>query len=182
MSLSPITAGAAIPGTITFSVDNQALPAAVLSSGGTAGPIPIGPLSIGEHTVSSLYSGDTNYISSADNWPNQVVKKAGTTLQITSSGKTLTLITYTATVNVNAPGTGMPTGTIQFRNGLVLLGPPVMVVSGRASINYTLSSPHEKLDTNADYSGDGNFTPSSANLAGLLYKIVLPFIKGGTRP
>src|SRR5262249_50224061 len=67
-------------------------------------------------------------------------------------------------VTANAPGSGVPTGTVQFRDNGVNVGTPVTLVNGAASITLT-TLPLGLHTITAIYSGDGNFLPSTGTLA-----------------
>jgi len=80
---------------------------------------------VGTHAITAVYSGDSNYVGSTSAAFSQVVEKAATKTSLASSvnpsvfGESVTL---TATVSGVAPGTGTPTGTVQFYDGTTLLG------------------------------------------------------------
>ena len=72
-------------------------------------------------------------------------------------------VTFTATVSVTAPGSGTPTGTVQFRdNGVAIAGcTSVAVSNGQAQCSTgTLSVGSHSIT--AVYSGDTNFTASTS--------------------
>jgi hypothetical protein len=97
-------------------------------------------LTTGTHSITAEYLGSGNYNTSTSSAISQVVR-IQTQTQLASNaianstvyGQT---VTFTATVQAVAPGTGIPTGTIQFKNGSANLGAPITldVVSGQASL------------------------------------------------
>jgi hypothetical protein len=80
---------------------------------------------VATHPIIAVYSGDSNYAGSTSPAFSQVVNKAATKTSLASSvnpsvfGQSVTL---TATVASVAPGSGTPTGTVQFYDGTTLLG------------------------------------------------------------
>jgi uncharacterized repeat protein (TIGR01451 family) len=84
------------------------------------------------------------------------ISKGGTTTTLAISGSGALM----ATVTANAPAVGVPTGTVQFLNGTTVVG-SAPLVAGTAK----LSTPPGSYT--AVYSGDGNFSGSSSNAAGI---------------
>ena len=82
-------------------------------------------------------------------------------------------VTFTAKVNVVAPGVGLPSGTVTFFNGTVSLGPATLDNTGQASL--TTSSltlgPHA---ITAKYGGDGSFNGSTSPVLTETITKVLP--------
>src|SRR5207245_1740404 len=78
-------------------------------------------------------------------------------------------VTFTATINVTAPGTSTPTGAVQFQiNGSNTGGPVRVSTSGgvtTASFS-TLSLAVGTHTVTANYSGDSQLTSSSGALPG----------------
>jgi subtilase family serine protease len=73
-------------------------------------------------------------------------------------------VTFTATLTAVSPGSGTPTGTVQFFSDSAPLGSPATLVGGVASIS--TSSLSQGMHTISNhYAGDGNFSGSSANLS-----------------
>src|SRR5262249_54251890 len=125
-------------------------------------------LSVGQHTLTASYSGDTNFTeSSTTSAVTKTVGKAATTTTVTASPSPApagTSVTLTAASAVTLPGAGTPTGTVTFFDGATRLGTgPLSVVGGNA---------HATLNTNAltvgrhsitaSYGGDGDFITSTS--------------------
>ena len=75
-------------------------------------------LTVASHTITASYGGDGNFLGKARPDLTQTVKKAGTTAGVTSSVNPSVFgqsVTFTVTVTANAPGSGTPTGTVQFK-------------------------------------------------------------------
>ncbi len=124
---------------------------------------------MGTHPIGAAYSGDANN-GAASGTLTQVVSKADTTTSIVASANPSlagNTVTFTVTVSAAAPGSGTPTGPVDFYETLspsevsvgALASP--MLVNGVAT--FTVSSfsagVHPLL---AVYSGDANFNASSS--------------------
>jgi hypothetical protein len=71
-------------------------------------------------------------------------------------------VTFTANVNVIAPGAGSPTGTIQFFDGVTPIGGAQPVLGGAASVS-TSSLVVNVHNITATYNGDASFTTSASS-------------------
>src|SRR6202030_1050407 len=125
-------------------------------------------LAVGSHTVTANYSGDTSFLTSTgdDAAAPQVVNQASTTTTLESvanpsvSGET---VTFTASVAATAPGSGTPTGTVNFLEGSTTLASGV-TLNGSDQATFTTSSLAVGSHTiTADYSGDTDFSASSGS-------------------
>jgi hypothetical protein len=163
------TPGAGIPtGTVTFFDNGVSIGTGALSTAGVA-TFTTSALAVGTHPITATYGGDVNFNPTATvGTLTETVNKAATTTTIASSAVLAVVggtVTYTATVNPVAPGAGVPSGTVQFRDNGVNIGTPVAMVAGKASV--TEGSLTFGLHTiTAVYSGDGNFLASTGTLAG----------------
>jgi len=82
-------------------------------------------LAVGTYSITAVYAGDSNYGGSTSTALSQVVDKANTSTKVVSSVNPSDFdqtITFTATVKAVAPGTGTPTGTVQFKDGATTMG------------------------------------------------------------
>ena len=71
-------------------------------------------------------------------------------------------MTFTATVTVQAPGAGTPTGTVTFMDGATTLGTGTLNGAGVATFTTTgLSVGHHNIT--AIYGGDASFNGSTSN-------------------
>ncbi len=98
-------------GTVQFTIDGTAVGSPVTLTNGVATDS-TSALSVGTHTVSAAYSGDTGFIVSTSATLTQTVTKANTTTTLTSSLNPSVFgqsVTFTATVAGNGP-----TGTVTF--------------------------------------------------------------------
>jgi hypothetical protein len=143
-------------GNVTYKDGTTTLGTAVL---GTAIHISAG-LTVGVHTLSADYVGNSNFNPHAVTVA-KTVGKAGSSTKLASSSSPSThghAVTFTATA---APEfAGVTTGKITFKNGSTVLA-TVTMSSGKAT--YTTSSLSVGTHSiTATYAGDGNFNGSSS--------------------
>jgi hypothetical protein len=121
----------------------------------------INSLSIGNHSITASYGGDTNFTGSTSTPLAQVLNKATTTTSLVSSinpAKVDQIVTFTATVAGQYGGT--PTGNVEFMKGNTDLG-TAPLINGQATLNKAFSGPGTKSIT-AVYAGDANFSLSTS--------------------
>lgn len=94
------------------------------------------------------------------------INQAGTTTAVTSNANPSVFgqtVTFTATVSVTAPGSGVPTGTIQFRdNGVAITGCTSVAAAGGQAQCSTGALAVGSHPITAAYSGDTNFAASTS--------------------
>ncbi len=154
-------------GTVNFVVDGGAPQAQTVDATGKA-TLTTAALNGGTHTVVANYLGDGNLSASTGTLaPVQTVNPAGTTTTIATSVNPSTFgqsITFTATVAVVSPGTGTPTGTVNFVVDGGAPQPQSLDASGQATlVNSSLSvGSHTVVAT---YVASANYATSTASLA-----------------
>lgn len=154
-------ASGTLTGTVKF-MDGSTILGASPLTGGTA-KFSSATLAVGHHRITAVYSGDTTFAGSTSPPLYQLVNRATTTTMLVSSENPLTVglsVTFAATIVPQYSGT--PTGTVTFKNGATIMG-KVPLRGGRAIFNKVFTSAGTKSIT-ATYSGNANFTPSSAEL------------------
>jgi ELWxxDGT repeat protein len=164
--VKPVVGNNTPAGTVTFLDGTTTLGTMTLDSAGRA-TFTTASLSRGNHAISANYGGDGNFLASAYTGFGQAVPKDATTTTVTASANPAvvgTTITFTATVQANAPGAGTPTGTVTFKDITTVLGTGTLN-AGQA----TFSTSALTLGTHAitaSYDGDTNVTASfSPNIA-----------------
>jgi hypothetical protein len=188
---APASQAAPPSGTVTFQDGGVTLGSStIVVNGGISQAtlvVPSGSISaltVGQHVISVNYSGDASYNPS--NSPlsgasalTQTVNKAATTTSISSSANQSNVgqqVTLTAVVAVVAPGSGVPTGSVQFINTssqplATVLGTSPLTVSpapGGGSGNvYTAAISLSNLPQGnptiiARYSGDNGYLGSDS--------------------
>ena len=112
---------------------------APLDSGGHAS-LTTSTLTTGPHAITARYGGDATFSGSLSTALTQTINKAATTTTVTSSANPAVhgqAVTFTATVDVVAPGTGAPTGVVTFKNGAATLGPGTLNAARQATLKVT---------------------------------------------
>src|SRR5208282_3639322 len=95
-------------------------------------------LAVGSHSITVVYSGDTDFTTSTSAAVTQVVNEDATTSVVASSANPSVfgqLVTFTATVTANAPGSGIPSGNVIFLDGSTTLGTGTLDSSGVATFS-----------------------------------------------
>jgi hypothetical protein len=159
-----VTASSGTPaGTVSFSQGSAALGSGTLNSSGVA-TYSTTALGAGSDSISATYAGTTDFASSTSNTISVNVKSplTATTTTLAASGTTITYgtaVTFTATVAPSS-GTGTPTGTVEFDDGVPPLGKAT--VSSGSAVMSTTSLPVGANSVTAIYSGDSNFSTSTS--------------------
>jgi len=151
-------------GTVQFLDGVTNLGSPVTVSSGTAAMI-VSSLSVGAHGITAVYSGDSNFAGSTSPALSQNVNQAGSATAATSNNNPSAFgqaVTFTATVSALPPGSGTPTGTMQFKDGVTNLGSPVTLSSGTATSSSISSLTVGAHSITAVYSGDSNFAGSTS--------------------
>ncbi|MEP6945067.1 MAG: Ig-like domain-containing protein [Acidobacteriota bacterium] len=161
--------GGGVPvGTVAFQDNGTDIPACNFQSvSSNQATCSISSLSSGTHSITAVYSGDGNFLGSTSNTVSQVVSGTSTTTGLASNVNPSNAgqsVTFTATISITPPGTGTPTGTVQFQdNGINLPScASQSVSSGQATCTISTLSPGSHPIT-AVYIGDGNFLGSTSN-------------------
>jgi Bacterial Ig-like domain (group 3)/Beta-propeller repeat/Planctomycete extracellular len=153
--------GSVVPtGTVAFMDGNTVLGTASLTSSGVATYSTLS-LSVGSHTITAVYAGDTTFATNTSAAVSQKVKQASTKTTLVSSHASSPFgqpVTFTATVNPVAPGSGTPTGTVTFMDGSTVLG-TVTLINGKATFT-TSTLTKGKHSITANYTGDIDFLAS----------------------
>jgi hypothetical protein len=174
-------AGAAAPtGTVTFQDGTTVLGTGTLSTsnGVTSATFTTSSLAIGVHSITAIYSGDTNVLPATTNPVTLTVAQDATTIALAAAVKSPAFgqpETFTATVSVNRPGAGTPTGTVTLRDGTTVLGTGTLSTSnGVTSATFTTSSLATGIHSmTATYNGDTNDLPAMSGLVSLTVNLGL---------
>jgi Bacterial Ig-like domain (group 3)/Right handed beta helix region len=159
----PFDAG--IPtGTVTIYDGKTALGSAMLTGGRAA--FSTTALPVGVDVITAVYSGDSSFATSTSAALTQVVNKDRTTTVASASpafANVAQKVTFTATVTANTPGSGTPTGAVDFFDTTTntdLTPGGVSLSSGTATFS-TTSLAVGSHTIKATYSGDTNFLTST---------------------
>ncbi len=129
--------GAGTPtGTVTFKDGSTTLGTGTLS-GGVATFTTTSALAVGSHSsITAVYGSNASFKGSTSPAVTETVGKANTTTVVTSSLNPSTVgqsVTFTATLTAVSPGTGVPTGTVTFKDGSTTLSTGTLNSSGFAT-------------------------------------------------
>ncbi len=132
---SAVSGSSVVPtGTVTFRDGSTILGTAALSAAGVA-VLPVSTLTIGTHSLTATYSGNSANASSTSATYTQTVQQATTQTQLTLSSSTLTLtdaVSLTATVTGNG---GIPGGQVTFSDGAATLTTANLGGNGIATVS-----------------------------------------------
>jgi hypothetical protein len=142
-------------GIITFMDGNTILGTATLSSGKAS--YTTSGLAVGSHSVTAVYGGDSNHNANTSSIFTQTVKKATSSMVLSSSGNPSSYssaVTFTVTL---APGS--ETGVVTFKDGNTLLG--TGAINGGIATYTTGALAVGSHSILASYAGDLNFNTST---------------------
>lgn len=151
-------------GTVQFTVDGADFGPPATVAGGVATSPSTDDLSTGNHTIGARYSGDANLLTSTAATKTQSIGKAATTTSLTSTGSPTRFgeaVTFTATVDVVAPGVGDPAGGVQFNIDGAPYGTAVALTGNEATLTVS-NLPAGNHTVGATYNGNGDFATSSS--------------------
>jgi hypothetical protein len=159
-SVTPNSSGTPT-GTVTFEQGSTILGTGTLSNGSTS--ISSTALTVGTDTITATYNGDSNFAASSGSTTETVSQAATTTALAAAPAASVfgQAVTFTATVTVNAPGSGTPKGTVTFKDGSTTVA-TVSLSGGSASLMTTSLSVGSHTIT-ASYNGGVNFATSSGS-------------------
>ncbi|HEY6269889.1 MAG TPA: Ig-like domain repeat protein [Candidatus Acidoferrum sp.] len=154
------SAGGTTTGTVTFLDGATTLGTSTVSS--NIAQLSLSSLSVGSHSITAKYSGDTNFTASTSAAVTQTVNQASTTTTVGSNLNPATFgqsITFTTAVQTST--SGAPTGTVTLMDGTTSLGTSSLSSGGTAQLTVGGLSAGSHSIT-AAYSGDANFTASTS--------------------
>lgn len=157
-----VSGGGTPTGTLSFRRDGgSGLATTALVDGvatSTIAALPIGP-----HTITAVYGGDATHAGSTAAEVSHTVLPGSTTTALGLSATRVlpgTTVTLAAIVAAVAPATGMPSGTVAFRDGATTVGTATLA-SGRATLTTTALATGVHV-LSAVHSGSTTFTASTA--------------------
>jgi hypothetical protein len=148
-----VTSGAT--GTVTFYDGVTSLGTGTLS--GNTATLTTSALTAGGHSITAVYEGDTNYLSSTSPVLTQTVNPASGGVTLGSSLNPSTYgnaVTFTASVAIDA------TGSITFMDGATTLGSGTIVTGSATFTTSSLGGGSHNIT--AVYAGDANHSPATS--------------------
>ncbi|MFY9853825.1 MAG: Ig-like domain-containing protein, partial [Terracidiphilus sp.] len=145
--------------TVKFMSGSTSLGTATLTSG--VASLTTTALPVGADSITAVYGGDSDFAGSTSTAVSETVNKASSTMTMTSSVNPSSFeqsVTFTATVLGHYGG--VATGSVTFSNGSTSLG--TASLSGNSASLATTTLPVGADSITAVYSGDSNFTGSTA--------------------
>ncbi len=162
-TVAAVSPGLGTPtGTVEFFSGTTSLGTGTLNEDGIA-TLNTSVLTTADTTLTATYGGDDNFTTSTSSAVGVDVSQASTTTSVTVAPNPSTLgssVTLTATVAVSSPGSGSPTGSVQFFNGTDALG--TATLSGGVATFTTSTLTQGSNSITAQYMGDSNFTASTS--------------------
>ena len=156
-------------GKVQFTIDGTNFGFPVSLVNGSANSTAITSLSVGNHTVTAVYSGDSSYLTSNGSLPGgQTVNPAlkSTFISVNSSNNPSDYgkpVTFTAKVTGSG---GTPSGTVQFQIDGANFGTAVTLSGGSATSNAISTLSIGTHTVMAIYNGDTNFAANTGSLSG----------------
>jgi hypothetical protein len=164
-------------GTVQFSVDGTLLGGPVAVVGGSATSPSTSSLSVGDHTVTATYSGDTDHAASTS---------ASTPFTVAKAASTTNLLLLTGTIPADGDDLQVeaqisrPGGTVQFALDGTDVGGPVAVVTqdlAHRAVGTIPAVPAGAHTITATWSGDATHEPSSDDVDVTVYEDDEAFVR-----
>jgi hypothetical protein len=156
--------GSGVPtGTVTFMDSSGNLGMVTLSAGNAT--LTVSTFIVATHSLTAVYSGDSNYAGSSSAVLTQTVNLASTTTSVVSNHNPALdgqAITFTATVTSTFSNT--PTGTVSFDDGTNVIGTGTLsLVNGSYQATFTSTLAVGSHSITAVYSGDETDASSTSS-------------------
>lgn len=155
--------GLAPQGSVTFKDGSKVLGTVTLSATGTA-VFKTTALTVGTHSLTLVYSGNANYVTSTSAAKSVVVNPAVSATTTTLAAVATTVYgqpaKLVATVASKVAGTPTPTGSVSFYTGSTLLG-TASLVAGKATLSKALGNVATH-NLKAVYAATTNFSASTS--------------------
>ncbi len=176
-TIAAASPGAGAPsGTVNFKDGGSTITGCGSQMVGGAGPYTAtcttSALSVATHsTITAVYSGDGDFLTSTSSNFTQTVNRASTTTAVSSSANPSVLgqlVTFTATIAAVSPGAGAPSGSVNFKDGgSTITGCGLQTVGGAGPYTATCTTSALSVATHstitAVYSGDTHFSGSTSS-------------------
>ena len=123
-------------GTVDFYDGDTLIGTGTLDESGEATFTTTSALDYGTHTITAVYEGDDDFSTSTSTGISVAVGQDTTTATVSPLDPAVygDTVTLTVTVTADEPGSGVPTGTVDFYDGDTLLGTGTLDESGEATL------------------------------------------------
>ena len=180
------TAGSHPPtGTVTFKDGGTSIGTGTLN-GSLMATFTTSTLTIGTHSITAVYGGDSYNSGSTSSTVNQVIAAVTTTTTVASSLNPAQFgasVIFTATVARSIAGTPAPTGTVTFKDGTTTLGTGTLATVG-SDQEATFTTSTLTVGTHsitAVYAGDAyNSGSTSSTLSQVIDPLTFTFVSSGS--
>jgi hypothetical protein len=156
------SSGVNITGSISFLDGATAIGSAALSANGTA-TLTAGSLSFGNHTLTAVYSGDTNHTPSTSPALSEQIVQVASVALTSSLNPSITGTNVVFTATLTGVGSLIPTGSVIFSDGANALATVLLGATGSGSLQTTALAVGSHSIT-ANYSGDRNYEAVGSSL------------------
>jgi hypothetical protein len=163
-TIAPVSGPGVPTGSVTFNDGATQIGTGTLNSSGVAS-FNTSSLGVGSHSVTAVYSGDTNFSGSTSATVVVTVAapaKVATNTSLAASATQVTSgqsVTFTAGVAPQS-GSGTPTGSVAFLDGASQIGMGTLNAGSASFSSTSLSVGNHSIS--AAYSGDANYVASSS--------------------
>ncbi len=144
-------------GSVSFFDGGDLLGTSLVGAGGVA-TFATSSFAVGSHSLTATYLGDGNFATSSADAVSQVVSKDGLAVALVSSQSSSVYgnsVTFTATLTAQLPGSGLPSGAVNFKDGSTSIGTAALA-SGVATLSTSALNAGTHAIT-ATYGGDASF-------------------------
>ena len=164
-TVAPVYPATGVPtGFIDFMNGSSVMAAVSLNSSAMA-TFTTSSLSVGAHSITAAYMGDSHFSPSSSSTLTQNVQKDNTAIVVTSSVDPSSVgqsVTFTANVGVPSGGSNVPTGYVAFLDGTNTLATESL--SGHQAVFTTSSLAAGTHNITAVYAGDANDNGSTSSV------------------
>ncbi|WP_160115108.1 Ig-like domain repeat protein [Bryocella elongata] len=153
---------AGITGSVSFLDGATSLGTATVNGSGIA-TLSTSALAFGSHTITAVYSGDTNHATSTSGAITERIVQAATAVLTSSANPAVSGQAVTFTVKITGAASTTPTGNVTFTDGGVTLGTAALDATGTAFVSSsTLAVGTHPIAVT--YPGDTNYSNAQASL------------------
>jgi sugar lactone lactonase YvrE len=175
VSLAPGgVADGALTGNVTFQDGSTVLGVVSINSGGQA-TLAVSTLSVGSHSLTASFAGNTNYAASNSSVVGLTVQQTGTQTTLSATSST-TLAGKPAGFSVTVTSaTGIPTGQVSLRDSSTVIGTATLSLTGSAAFS-TSALTRGTHSITAAYGGDSNYLASISAVAQQTVQLAQPTV------